>query len=278
MNVAPMRKTALLAGALAVCLAVALGCLAYLLQTVRRQAAEADRLARENHALLARAPVVPPVAPAPGPAPEHEHTAAPGSPRPAPGLPQTDLQAVVDSTRASLAEANASITQLETRVQDLQVQVQKLSLDSQRLTASEAYLKDELASANRLVAAQQQELKTRTDRVVQLEIAAGKLHEDATANNGKLAQLAQLSTELQEIHRRRENLLNAILRRYKEVTDQYRAMAGVMDSRAHNEGPAVPAADVARIQNSLSLAEDDLRQLNNLSAQALLLQKKLVAK
>jgi len=271
-----MRRSVLLAASLAVCLAAALAGVAWLLARSARQAAAIERLERENRQLAARVTGVP-GAPAPRPAPE----AAPSAPpMHHPPVPAIDLgqAAQVERLKASLAEANSGLAQLEARIQDFQVQVQKLTVDNQRLAASEADLNDNLSSANRLIDAQQRELKSKGDRVIQLEVANQKLRDDGAAASARLAQLAQISTELQELHRRRDNLLNGVLRRYREITDQYRAMAGSLDSRAHGEAPAVAATDVARIQNSLSLAEDDLRQLNNLSAQALRLQKKMAAR
>ena len=43
------------------------------------------------------------------------------------------------------------------------------------------------------------------------------------------------------------------------------------------DAPAADSADLARIQDSIAMAEEDLRQLNSLNAQALLIQKKMAA-
>jgi chromosome segregation ATPase len=264
------------AWALAVCLAAALAGIVYLVRVTTRQAAEVARLARENGELRARAAAQSAGAVVP-PAPEVAR-AAPhaGQPRAAAAAP--DQSGTLDRLRASLAETSSSMRQLDARVQELQVQVQKLTVDNQRLSASESYHKDELASVNRVVEAQRAELKTRTDRVVQLEIAAQKLREQNTASSGRLARIAQLSAELQEVHRRREDLLNTVLRRYRQVTEQYTAMAGAMENRTGRDRPAAAGTDVARIQNTLSLVEDDLGQLNSLNAQALRLQKQIAGK
>jgi hypothetical protein len=66
------------------------------------------------------------------------------------------------------------------------------------------------------------------------------------------------------------------LRRYRQITEQYRSMAGMMQTQ-RTDAPAAGSADLARIQDSIAMAEEDLRQLNNLNAQALLIQKKMAA-
>ncbi|HWQ57154.1 MAG TPA: hypothetical protein VN442_25935 [Bryobacteraceae bacterium] len=271
-----IRRSALLASVLGVCLAGALAGIVYMVRTVSRQTAEVERLSRENrelHALAGSLKSAPAQPLAPGAAP-----AAPVGRHPDARDASPDSAALVELLKRGVAEANANIAQLETRLQELRVESQRLALDNKRLTASEADLNDNLASANRLVSALQNELKTKSERVIQLEVANRKLHDESAAESKKLARLGQLSVEWQELQRRSEGLLSSILRRYREVTDQYRALAGVLENRAHAEGPAVPGADMARIQNSLSLAEDDLRQLNAINAQALRLARQIGGK
>jgi hypothetical protein len=77
--------------------------------------------------------------------------------------------------------------------------------------------------------------------------------------------------------------LNSLLSRYKEVTEQYRAFASILENRRGPEGTpganiSIAGPELSRIQNTLTLAEEDLRQLNALNAQALRIQKKLPIK
>jgi hypothetical protein len=51
-----------------------------------------------------------------------------------------------------------------------------------------------------------------------------------------------------------------------------------MENRPDSEAPPVSNADLARIQTAINMAEDDLRQVNSLTAQALRLQKRLAGK
>lgn len=100
---------------------------------------------------------------------------------------------------------------------------------------------------------------------------------DAATAEALAAETQQTVSDLENIFRRREIYLNNILRRYREITEQYRARSGVQDGRGRAANP-LSSAEISRIQNSLDLAEDDLKQLTALSAQAQRLQKKLPVK
>ena len=174
----------------------------------------------------------------------------------------------------NLADANAFIARLESRADEAEGQIHNLSVENKRLAGSEADLKESLAAANQLVDTLQKELKSNRDHVTQVEIAYQKLRDQSGGDAQKIAQLQQLAAELQDIHQRREVYLNSILRRYKQITEQYRSMAGVLQAQ-RTDGPVAGSADLARIQDSIAMAEEDLRQLNNLNAQARLVQKKM---
>jgi chromosome segregation ATPase len=232
--------------------------------------AETERL-RGRVAELTRAGSVPAGAPAPAPATESH------GPRTLnPAINPEDAIAM-QRLKLSLADANASIARLESRADEAEAQIQNLRLDNKRLAGSEADLQENLAAANQAVDTLQKELKSSRDRATQVEIAYQKLRDQSGGDAQKIAQLQQLATELQGIHQRREVYLNSILRRYKQITEQYRSMSGVLQAQ-RTDAPAAGSADLARIQDSIAMAEEDLRQLNNLNAQALLIQKKMAAK
>lgn len=232
---------------------------------------QAERLRRQVDDLT-RTAAAPAGAPAPAPAVE-----SPNTPRTAkPGINPEDVIAM-QRLKLSLADANASITRLENRADEAEAQLQDLRIENKRLTGSEADLKENLAAANQTVDALQKELKSNHDRVTQVEIAYQKLRDQSGGDAQKIAQLQQLSAELQDIHQRQEVYLNGILRRYRQITEQYRSMSGVLQAQ-RTDAPAAGSADLARIQDSIAMAEEDLRQLNNLNAQARLIQKKMAGK
>lgn len=246
-------------------------------RTYRQQAARLAQLSAENERLRARVAGLVrggsgPVAPEPPPAVESQN-----APRTAAKASNPEDLIAIERLKLSLADANASIARLESRADEAQAQIENLRLDNKRLAGSEADLKENLSSANQTVDALQRELRSNRDQVTQVEIAYQKLRDQGGADAQKIAQLQQLSTQLQDIHQRREVYLNSILRRYKQITEQYRSMSGVLQAQ-RTDAPAAGSADLARIQDSIAMAEEDLRQLNNLNAQALLIQKKMAGK
>jgi chromosome segregation ATPase len=243
----------------------------------RQQTARLAQLSAENERLRARVANLSRAvsgAATPGPALAAQGQNAPRTANPA--LNPEDVIAI-ERLKLSLADANASIARLESRADEAEAQIQNLRLDNKRLAGSEADLKENLSAANQAVDSLQKELKSNRDQVTQVEIAYQKLRDQSGADTQKIAQLQQLSTQLQDIHQRREVYLNSILRRYKQITEQYRSMSGVLQAQ-RTDAPAAGSADLARIQDSIAMAEEDLRQLNNLNAQALLIQKKMAGK
>jgi DNA repair exonuclease SbcCD ATPase subunit len=236
---------------------------------VAQLSAENTKL-RQQVAELSHAPAV--AAP-----PESTQPVAPGPPRVLnPGTNPEDA-ITIQRLKLSLADANASIARLETRAGEAEAQVQNLGLEDKRLAASEADLKQNLSAANQAVDALERELKSNRERVTQVEIAYQKLRDQGGADARKLGEVQQLAGELEDIHKRRETYLNNILRRYRQITEQYRSLSGVLEAQ-RTDAPGAGSADLARIQDSIAMAEEDLRQLNNLNAQALLIQKKMAGK
>ena len=263
---------------LAAVLAVAAVALVWQARVNRQQAAQVAQLAagnsrlRETVADLTRAASARESTSAPAPATEGQNV-----PRTAkPAVNPEDVIAIA-RLKLNLADANASITRLQSRVDEADAQIQNLTVENKRLTGSEADLKENLAAANQAVDALQRELKSSRDRVTQVEIAYQKLRDQSSGDAQKLAQIQKYAAQLQDIYQRHEGYLNSILRRYKGITEQYRSMSGVLQAQ-RTDAPAAGSTDLARIQDSIAMAEEDLRQLNNLNAQARLIQKKMAAK
>ena len=245
----------------------------------REQAARLAQLSAENRVLRRRAGILalqaaPVVSSPPTEAPADRARSAP--PPPKPGENPED-QIAIQRLKLSLSDANASIARLQSRRDEAEARIQDLALDNKRLAASEADLTQSLATANQTVNVLQNELKSRSDHATQIEIAYQKLRDQSGADAQKLAQLQQLAAEMREIQQRRETYLNNVLRRYKQITEQYRSLAGVLQDQRTGT-PAAGSTDLARIQDTISLAEEDLRQLSNLDAQALRIQKKMSEK
>jgi chromosome segregation ATPase len=220
-------------------------------------------------------------------------TPAPTAPeperQPEPRSQENELRAALEALRVDserritgledeLKQALSRADKNDLRAQQLDAQIQELTAEKKRLAASEREVSEELSRANRVVNALEAELKGKNERLVQLEVANAKLKGEHGADAQRANELAKLAQELQEVHRRREVYLTSLLRRYREVTDQYRSLSAVGDARRDGESESVNTADIARIQQAISMAEDDLRQVNSLNAQAIRIQRRLAAK
>jgi chromosome segregation ATPase len=180
-----------------------------------------------------------------------------------------------EQLRASLAEANTALGRLEMQVSDLEARIKQANQENAKLSAAVEGSQDKLADAARDAQQALTDLKASQERIAQLEAANARLRQASAATAAQNPQVAQLVSELQEITRRREVYLNSIIRRYRELTEQYRAMTGVLDSRRDREASPVSAVELSRIQSTIAMAEEDLRQIDSLNAQALRIERKL---
>ena len=165
------------------------------------------------------------------------------------------------------AALQASVTSLQNRVGELEGTVEKLNAENKRLASSESDLKDQLSSTQRVVQAMDSELKSKSDRVASLESQLRKMRDETSGADRRLAQVAAVAAELEDVNRRRENFLNSLNRRYRDVTEQLRALVLRMDTQRDNAG-SFGASDVSRISSAVQSADDDLRQLASLNTQA----------
>ena len=261
----------------AACLAVALAVVSRRSASLAEQAERASRLDAENRELRVRSDEL---------AREIESLraqlsgleAAPVETAPAArraDLPPSALEAVrsLSQLRDKFAATTREIEQLRSQTSELEAALARLKEENERLTARENELSENLAGANRLAEALQAEVKSKSDRLAPLELTNQTLRKENQQVVERLSRAAKLTAELEEVNRRREAYLTSILRRYREVTDQYRAIASRLETAGEASVPG--ATDLARIQNAISLTEDELRQLQGLNAQAQNLQKKI---
>ncbi len=229
-----------------------------------------NRTLRERVSQAARQANVPPPEPA-RESPEHLKVS--------PGMSAGEIAARLESVRLlgqvkdQLAASKASILELQNRVHELEAGAERASVENQRLASAEADLREKLAAANRIVDAMQVELKGKTDRLLMLENATRRTSEDMRSANEKIAQFAGWARDLEDLNRRRDNVLTNLTRRYRDLTDQMRAVTLRLDNP--QEGPRTQPLDLSRLQNAIQLAEDDLRQLASLNSQAARITQKM---
>ncbi|MBI2680972.1 MAG: hypothetical protein HYX25_08210 [Candidatus Solibacter usitatus] len=230
-----------------------------------RQLTEQLRLAKEG-------------APAPQSAVPQAPALASGARRPNRENAESRGEDETQPLRDSLAEANATMARLEARIAELESQLEKATAEAKQSAAAAEVLNQNLAEATRTVDSLQKETKNQSRRLAELETANTRLREDAAKNTGAASQLIQISSELQDLNRRRDTYASSILRRYKDITDQYRALSAALDGRRDRQSAPLGEAELARIQNAIAMTEEDLRQINALNAQAARLLKKAPAR
>ncbi|WP_321472020.1 hypothetical protein [uncultured Paludibaculum sp.] len=185
------------------------------------------------------------------------------------------LEAIRDLAQAQskLATAAASITDLQNRVRDLEAARESLTLENKKLAANEAGVRDDFESTRRIVQAMEAELKTKNERVAQLETNLRRTREELAALQKKFGTSGDTANSLLEVNRRREAVVNSLQRRYRDLTDQLRALAVRLDTQ--RDSPVMAAPDISRIQTAVQSTEDELRQLLSLNTQAQSLTQKL---
>lgn len=204
--------------------------------------------------------------------------------------PETAPSAGSRAAEAARLEAVRALAELQKRFDAVQAQVQSLqsarlelesSLDSanadrKRLSGSEAELKESLASSRRVVEALEAELKTKNDRLASLESDLRRARDTNSAESRRNSQVAAILSSFDEVNRRRENTLTSLQRRFRDLTDAYRALALRLDTQRDSQAPVqITSGEVSRMTNTVQSAEDELRQLNTLNAEAQRLTRRL---
>ena len=199
----------------------------------------------------------------------------------------------VGDNRAALAKRDATIEQLnrelsEAHADAARLQAQLLSSSDERekalASANERYRKEQEDWQRQLDALKQEldsaaaDSQASRQRLADLEAANAKSRSENSEGSARAAELRRVVASLQDVDRRRDVYLTSIIRRYRDITSQFRAMSGMLDSSRGPNSSAFSGAALTRIQNAVSLADDDLRQLNDLNAQARRLEEKLVKK
>ena len=192
-------------------------------------------------------------------------------PRPTPERPNHAL-AALPKLNDDLANARSRVSELESKV--LSLEAARATLTQQRqqeLTAAEETCRARVADTQRSLESAQAEIKAAQQRATLFEAENENLRK-AQAAAHKAATTARATPapegELDELSRRRDTYLKSLIRRYREIDNEYRAI--IRDPQAAHPNDAA----LFRVQATLSQAEDDLRQIDSLTAKTLLVEKR----
>jgi chromosome segregation ATPase len=171
------------------------------------------------------------------------------------------------------------IDELRQRTQELEREVQTVRGEMARADARAAAQKEALEKSEeeaarireavqkeqRLSEALEAELKVKSQRMIQAEQAEKVMTERLGRAEATAKKAVGTSKEIEDLNRRRETVLTALERRYRDVTDLYRNFSLNLQTR-ETPGQGLQAGDLSRIQTALQLAEEELRQLRSLNA------------
>jgi len=201
--------------------------------------------------------------------------------------PPGDLRAGLAQGNTTIEPPNRELGDAQASIAGLQAQLQESNEEREKALASASELqqkekedwKKQLDALKQDLESTQTDLQVSRQRLAALEADNAKLRNDTSTVSARAADFARVVAQLQDLESRRDAYLTSIMRRYRDITSQFRAMSGMLgSSRDSNSSSPFSDAALTSIQNAVSSADDDLRQLNELNAQARQLEKKLAKK
>lgn len=203
---------------------------------------------------------------------------APTKAEPDPALLRSmdEKDASIAMLRQDLATARAALGDSQNAFSSLQAQsAAQRQQNQEQLAAERDHNSAALADLTRSLTAAESSLKQEQAKVAELQAANSTLKKQAESNLSS-ARSADLVSQLSDINRRREPLIREIASRYRDISSQYRSLSGAFDGRQNQQiAPSWNSAELSRIQNAIASQDEDLRRLDELNAQAALIEKKL---
>ena len=192
----------------------------------------------------------------------------------------------LDQRNATIHQLNRELSQANIAARQLQVELTNSQEDhAKELKAAEERFQKVQADGQARQQALQQKLdavvadaQSARERNIALDAENAKLKSDADEGSARGAELQRLAASLDDLNRRRDTYLTSLSRRYRDVTSQLRGMSSMLDASRDQAAGACSGEAFLRIQNVVSQADDDLRQLSDLNAEARQIEKKLAKK
>lgn len=195
-------------------------------------------------------------------------------PVPVASVPSESAQRAASS--ASIAKLNEDLAAARSRISELESKILSLDADratlaqqrQQELTGAEETCRTKIAETQQSLAALQADLKASQQRAALFESENDNLRKAQATAAKTPAHSPTSGGELDELSRRRDTYLKSLIRRYREIDNDYRAFM------RDPQGPHANDPAILRIQAALSQAEEDLRQIDSLNAKTLLVEKR----
>ncbi len=188
-------------------------------------------------------------------------------------------EVVIARLDRELAQTRATVANLQAQLSSANDQNAKALASSQdRWQKQQAEAQSQLEDLRKKLDAALAESDIARQRATAVEADYSKLKTDTAGVTTRAADLARITSSLQDLDRRRDVYLTSILRRYRDITGEFSAMSSMLDTSHDPSSNACSGAVLSRIQNAVNSTEDDLRQINELNARSQKLQKQLAQK
>ncbi len=200
--------------------------------------------------------------------------------------PSTDDKAVIAQRDATIKQLTAELNAAQSGITELQEKLAASQDENERaLTAASknydtqiAELQGRLDELQKQLGAAQSDLQSSRQRVAALQKANDQLSSANNEGAARVAERERILNSLQDLDRRRESYLRSIADRYRNLTSQFRTMSGMMNSNRGQDSSAYSGPALDMIQNAITLTDNDLQHLSELSAKAFRLEKQLSRK
>jgi DNA repair exonuclease SbcCD ATPase subunit len=178
-------------------------------------------------------------------------------------------------TQQQLADTKAQLQALQLHAQQLESTTSQLQSDNTRLTTAASETRDEADSLRRLNETIEAELKSKAARADAAEALARRAQSETGEAKQQLSLTATTLRELDDVNSRRDTYLSNLQRKYRDVNDQLRSLSARLDRYRDTSSAPSFSTDLPRLQSLVQSAEEDLRQVQALNAQAQRLSKRL---
>lgn len=202
----------------------------------------------------------------------------PPPPRSAAATASVETVRLLAMTERQLSETKSALQAAQARVQQLEASIEQAQADNVKLQTAANEAREEADSLKHVNETMDAELKSKTARADASDDQTRRAQAEAGELRQRVNQTASTLHDLDELARRRDNYLNNLQRRYRDVNEQLRSLAARLDRYRDSSSAPSFSADLPRLQSVVQAAEEDLRQVQNLDAQAQRLSQRLQTK
>ena len=190
-----------------------------------------------------------------------------------------ERDATIKQLTDRLDAANASIAQLRDTLSASQTESAKaVDASNQRFQEMQNELQGRLARLQQQLDSAQTEAENSRQHIADLQKANEQLSASNNEGSARVAEREHILLSLQDLDRHRETYLTSIADRYRNLTNQFRTMSGMLTSNRGQDSNSFGGPALDMIQNAISLTDNDLQHLSELNAKAYRLEKQLSQK